>query len=67
MNKNEVQGKAKIAKGRTKQAEGALTGNPRLEREGAAEQTDGVIEADFGKARRKVGEALTEIGESIKK
>jgi uncharacterized protein YjbJ (UPF0337 family) len=67
MNKHEVEGKAKIVKGRIKQAEGVLTANPRLEREGAAERTDGMLEADFGKARRRVGEALSEIGEAIKR
>jgi uncharacterized protein YjbJ (UPF0337 family) len=67
MNKHEEQGKAKMEKGRVKQAEGILTGNPRLEMEGAAERTDGMLEADFGKARQKVGEVLTEIADAIKK
>ncbi len=67
MNKHEVRGKARQLKGRVKEAAGVVTGNRHLENEGAAERTGGEIEARLGKARRKVGAALTGLGEAIKK
>jgi len=67
MNKNEVRGKARQLKGRVKEAAGVVTGNRHLENEGAAERTGGEIEAELGKARRKVGAALTGLGKAIKK
>ena len=67
MNKNEVRGKARQLKGRVKEAAGVVTGNRHLENEGAAERTGGEIEAGLGKARRKVGTALAELGKALKR
>ena len=67
MNKNEVRGKARQLKGRVKEAAGVVTGNRHLENEGAAERTGGEIEAELGKARRKVGAALAGLGQAIKR
>ena len=67
MNKNEVRGKARQLKGRVKEAAGVVTGNRHLENEGAAERTGGEIEAGLGKARRKVGTALAELGRAFKR
>ena len=67
MNKNEVRGKARQLKSRVKEAAGVVTGNRHLENQGAAERTGGDIEAGLGKARRKVGAALTGLGKAIKR
>ena len=67
MNKNEVRGKIKNGKGRVKEAVGALTGNRRLEKEGAAQRNAGAVQETLGKASRKIGEAVTDLGKAIKK
>jgi uncharacterized protein YjbJ (UPF0337 family) len=54
-------------KGRIKEAAGTLTGNPDLENEGASQRTGGALQEGLGKARRKVGEAIEEIGEDLKR
>lgn len=67
MNKDEVQGKARNLKGRVKEAAGTLTGNKRLESDGANDRTAGAAQDTVGKARRKVGEAIENMGRNIKK
>jgi uncharacterized protein YjbJ (UPF0337 family) len=44
---------------------GRVLGDPILEEEGADQRASGKLEAGFGKARRKVGEALTDVGKKI--
>ncbi len=66
-NKDEVQGKVDQAKGRAKEAAGDLSDNDQLRDEGAADKAAGNVEETFGKGRRKVGEALKDLGDSIKK
>jgi uncharacterized protein YjbJ (UPF0337 family) len=67
MNRDELEGKAKAAKGKMKQAAGDLTDNDRLRDEGVADEAVGNVQDDVGRARRKVGEAIEDIGEQIKK
>jgi uncharacterized protein YjbJ (UPF0337 family) len=67
MNKDELDGKADSLKGRVKQAVGDLTDNDRLRDEGVADEAGGEIKEGFGKARRKVGDAIEEMGDKIKK
>lgn len=67
MNRDELEGKAEAAKGKVKQAVGDLTDNERLHDEGVADEAAGDTQATIGKARRKVGEAIQDIGDSIKK
>jgi uncharacterized protein YjbJ (UPF0337 family) len=67
MNKDEIQGKAENIKGRVKEAAGTLTGNERLESEGASDRAEGAIRKEAGTARRKVGEAIEDLGEKIKR
>jgi uncharacterized protein YjbJ (UPF0337 family) len=66
-NKDEVQGKVDRAKGRAKEAAGDLSDNEQLREEGAADEAAGNVQETFGKGRRKVGEALKDLGDSIKK
>jgi uncharacterized protein YjbJ (UPF0337 family) len=67
MNKDEIQGKAENIKGRVKEAAGTLTGNERLESEGASERAEGAVRKEAGAARRKIGEAVEDLGKKIKR
>ena len=67
MNRDELDGKAKKMRGRIKQAAGDLTDNERLHDEGKADEAIGHVQDDLGRARRKVGEAIEDIGEDIKR
>ena len=66
MNKDELDGKADALKGRVKQGVGDLTNNDRLHDEGVADEAGGKIKEGFGKARRKVGDAIEDVGDKIK-
>ena len=67
MNKDELDGKADALKGRVKQGVGDLTDNERLHDEGVADEAAGEVKEGFGKARRKIGEAIEDVGDKIKK
>jgi uncharacterized protein YjbJ (UPF0337 family) len=65
-NKNERDGKVDQAKGRAKQAVGALTGNKNLQDEGQIDETVGKVEAAVGRTSRKAGDAITRVGKAVK-
>jgi uncharacterized protein YjbJ (UPF0337 family) len=67
MRQQEVTGKVKKAKGKVKEAVGILTGDRKMEQEGSVQRAEGAVEEGLGKARRKVGEVLTNLGNAIKK
>jgi uncharacterized protein YjbJ (UPF0337 family) len=67
MNRDELEGKAKSVKGKIKQAAGDLTDDPALHDEGVADEAGGDTQAAIGRGRRKVGEAIEDIGKAIKK
>jgi len=67
MNRDELDGKADQLKGKVKQAAGDLTDNPELHDEGVADEAAGNVQEGFGRGRRKVGEAIEEIGDKIKR
>lgn len=67
MNDDEIRGKIDKASGAVKENIGRATGDPNLENEGADQRASGKIEEGFGKARRKVGEAVKEAGEKLGK
>jgi uncharacterized protein YjbJ (UPF0337 family) len=67
MNRDEVEGKATALKGKVKQAAGDLTDDPNLHDEGVADEAAGNVQDAFGRGRRKVGEAIKDIGNAIKK
>lgn len=67
MNRDELDGKAKALKGRMKQAAGDLTNNERLHDEGVTDEVAGEARDDVGRARRKLGEVIEDIGEDIKR
>jgi len=67
MNQDELRGKMDKAKGKIKHAAGHLTDNQRLHDEGVADETIGKVEDFGGRARRKVGEAIEDIGKGVKR
>ena len=67
MNRDEFEGRADQVKGKMKKAVGDLTDNERLHDEGTADEAAGDVQEGFGRARRKVGEAIEDIGDNIKK
>jgi uncharacterized protein YjbJ (UPF0337 family) len=66
-NRDEIEGKTDQVKGKVKQAWGDLTDDERLRDEGAADEVGGNIQEGIGRARRKVGETIEDIGEDLKK
>jgi uncharacterized protein YjbJ (UPF0337 family) len=66
-NKDEVKGKFEQAKGTVKENVGRATNQPDVEREGAAERAEGHAREGFGTARRKVGEAIEDVGRKVGK
>jgi uncharacterized protein YjbJ (UPF0337 family) len=66
-NRDELEGKLDQAKGTVKETVGRITNDRDLEAEGSADRTGGKVQEGFGTAKRKVGEAIEEIGEAIRK
>jgi uncharacterized protein YjbJ (UPF0337 family) len=67
MNRDELKGKAEAVKGKVKQAAGDLTDDEQLHDEGVVDEAAGETRAAFGRTRRKVGEAIEDLGEKIKR
>ena len=66
-NRDEVRGKLDQAKGSVKETAGRVTNDPDLEAEGGADRTKGKVQEGFGTTKRKVGEAIEDIGRSVRK
>ena len=64
-NRDEVEGKWDQAKGKTKETIGRALNDDELEAEGQADNAGGEVKEGFGKARRKVGEAIEDVGDAI--
>lgn len=64
-NRDEAEGKFDQAKGAVKDKLGEATGDRDLEAEGEADRAGGNLQEGFGTARRKVGEALDDLGNKI--
>ena len=68
MNRDEIKGKNDQLKGKVKQAAGDLTDNERLYDEGVADEgAAGDVQEGFGRARRKVGKAFEDLGDTLKR
>lgn len=67
MNRDELEGKAEALKGKSKQALGDLTDNEEMKNEGEADEIAGDTQDAIGRGRRKAGEAVEKLGDSIKK
>jgi uncharacterized protein YjbJ (UPF0337 family) len=64
-NKDEVRGRAERVKGRVKEEAGKMSNDERLRNEGVADQAAGGVQEGFGRGRRKVGNAIKEVGRKI--
>lgn len=58
VNKDQVKGIAKQAKGAVKEAVGKATGNKQTQAEGAVEKTAGKVQKGFGDVREKVKKSI---------
>ena len=66
LNKNEIKGTVDQAKGKIKQAVGALTNDPQLKAEGQADEVVGKVEAVVGAAIRKVDDETTRVRKAVR-
>ena len=66
-NRDEVEGKFDRAKGTVKENVGRALNDRELEDEGTADRAGGNVQEGWGTAKRKVGEAVEDIGDAIKK
>jgi uncharacterized protein YjbJ (UPF0337 family) len=64
-NRDEVEGKWDQAKGKAKESIGEAFNDDELANEGRADHAGSKVEEGFGKARRKVGEAIEDVGDAI--
>ena len=64
-NRDEAEGKFDQAKGKTKEVLGRAIDDRELEDEGTSDRAGGKVKEGFGKARRKVGEAIEDLGDKI--
>lgn len=66
-NRDELEGKFDQAKGGIKENVGRAVNDRELENEGKADRASGNLKEGWGKTKRKVGEAVEDIGEAIKR
>jgi len=66
-NKDEIEGKFDQAKGSVKETVGRVVNDGDLEAEGQGDRAGGKVQEGFGTAKRKVGEAIEDIGDAISK
>lgn len=62
---DEMKGKGKQVKGAVKEELGRLTGNRELENSGTADRVEGDVQEGFGRTKRKIGEAVEDLGKGI--
>ena len=65
MNRDEIKGKAEKAKGYIKEETGEAINDPELEAEGRDERAGGKLREGFGKAKRKVSDAVEDVADKI--
>ena len=66
-NKAEIRGKINKAKGTVKENVGRAVGNRSMEKDGAADRRKAGVQETLGKARRKVGDAVKDLGNIVRK
>ena len=64
-NKDEIKGKFKEGKGAVKEKVGRATDDPEMIQEAQNERAAGQTQETFGKARRKVGDVIKDVGEGF--
>ena len=65
-NRDEMEGKYEKTKGSIKEKVGQVAGDRELEDEGRGDRAEGNVQEGFGKARRKVGDAIKDVGDRIR-
>lgn len=65
-NKDEVEGKLDQAKGAVKENVGRAIDDREMENEGAADRAGGKVQEGYGEVKRKVGDAVKDIGDKIR-
>ena len=65
-NKDEVEGKFDQAKGAMKENVGRAVDDREMESEGAADRAGGKVQEGYGEAKRKVGDAIKDVGDTIR-
>ncbi len=66
-NRDEVRGKFRRAKGAVKETIGRATNDAGLIRESQDDKAAGRTQEQLGRVRRKVGDAVKDLGEAIRK
>jgi uncharacterized protein YjbJ (UPF0337 family) len=66
-NKDEIKGKFEQAKGNVKEKTGRVLNDRALQDEGNSERATGRTREGFGKVKRKVGEAIEDVGKAVRK
>ncbi len=66
-NKAEISGKINKVKGTAEENIGHAVGNRRMENDGVADRSKGGVQETVGKARRKVGDAVKDLGNTLRK
>lgn len=66
-NNDEVKGKWEQAKGAVKDKVGEATGDRELEAEGEAQKAGGEVQEGWGKVKRKVSNAIDDVGDAVNK
>jgi uncharacterized protein YjbJ (UPF0337 family) len=62
---DELKGKGKQVSGTVKQKLGKLTKDRDLQQRGSSERVEGHVQEKFGRGKRKVGEAIEDLGDEI--
>ena len=62
---DELKGKGKQVKGAVKEGLGKVTGDRDLRDRGTADRVEGDVQEKFGRAKRKIGEAVEDLGDRI--
>jgi len=66
-NREEIKGKGQRVKGSIKESVGRALGDSTIEGQGAKERQKGAGREKMARARRKVGDAIKDVGQAIRK
>ncbi len=64
-NRDEMDGKIDQAKGTVKENVGRAIGDRDMETEGAADRASGNVQEGYGETKRKVGDAIKDVGDAV--
>ncbi len=64
-NRDEMEGKIDQAKGAVKENIGRAIGDRDMETEGTADRASGNVQEGYGETKRKVGDAIKDVGDAV--